>query len=99
MTFWAKIIILQQLCLKQSKPEDDVRPDERELGRDGHRRRVDIVREVDEVVVVLGGGGALPQPALDLRVRDHLLLVHHGRDLGEPDCRLVHALHDLAMLK
>ena len=79
----------------ESEPEDDVRPDERELGRDGDRRRVDVVREVDEVVVVLGGGGALPQPALDLRVRDHPLLVDHGRDLVEPDRRLVHALHNL----
>ena len=85
--------------LRASEPEYDVRPDERELGRDGHRRRVDVVREVDEVVVVLGGGGALPQPALDLRVRDHPLLVDHGRDLVEPDRRLVHALHDLAVFK
>ena len=76
-----------------------MRPGEGELWRDGDRGRVDVVREVDQVVVVLGDGGALLQPALDLRVRDDLLLVDHRGDLVEPDGGSVHALNDLCKMR
>ena len=44
------------------QPEDNVRPGEGELWRDGDGGGVDVVGEVEEVVVVLGCGGGFPQP-------------------------------------
>ena len=44
------------------QPEDNVRPGEGELWRDGDGGGVYVVGEVEEVVVVLGCGGGFPQP-------------------------------------
>ena len=53
---------LRNLRAFSDQPEDNVRPGERELWRHGDRGRVDVVRQVEQVVVVLDGGSALLQP-------------------------------------